>query len=444
MRKKIIIGLVVLAFAAVVASIWLLPTKPHPGPWKLSDGSRLSLAGVTYGKKHTMRYGNGIADYLYPILSPALRKKFGCKVATVVTSDTNAVVLWFLDKDLKNTGTAIKGIRFFPHTIFHFSTVDKNGTEFAFHSFPISEVLWNTTNVLQGFELPYFPRRENNIRIRIYEFRDLSHPVAEFTIPNRASTNYPVWTAAPLPVRVRTNDLDVSLLKLETIPGKSPSGSYARAEFRFTRNDELCDDWTIYQVTARAATSEGVPSEVWNELRPGRQTISVNFKMALWTEETWKLTAELWRKTNYPPAECWTTGGVAVPGEGQTNYLNAATNLYGKNVELVAIRGGPLVGKSDGHTYRRAVLVLRSPMGVSDARVRLAEVTDNLGRKVAFEMDLETADPLGGIGTLDKEYILNIPDDAKTLDITAAYTKTVFVDFMARPVLANAKQEPKK
>src|ERR1700734_2922263 len=98
MHRKIIIGLLVLAVTVVAMFAWIMPRNHRPGPWRLADGSELSLAGVTYGKNHAMRFGNRIVDYLYPILTPALRTKLGCKVSTLSTPDTNAIVVWLWEK----------------------------------------------------------------------------------------------------------------------------------------------------------------------------------------------------------------------------------------------------------------------------------------------------------------------------------------------------------
>ena len=75
MRKGIILGAGLLVVAAVFAAILLMPAKPKAGPWKLSDGSEISLVGVTHGTNHAMRYGKRFVDYLYPLLTPFITAK---------------------------------------------------------------------------------------------------------------------------------------------------------------------------------------------------------------------------------------------------------------------------------------------------------------------------------------------------------------------------------
>src|ERR1700722_4309243 len=221
MRKGIILGVGILALAGVFATILLTPAKPKAATWKLSDGSELSLAGVTQGKNQTMRYGNRFADYLYPVLTPALRKKFKCQVATLPNITTNSVTVWFWNKGSyltpspRRTGSPF--VNFRTQGNYTIIAVDENGMESA-SPMTGSWAWWSGSNLLEAATLPEFPRRSREIKLRIYNKgspNGLGERVGEFTIPNPLSTNYPVWAGGLPPVTVETNGLSVSLTKFE-------------------------------------------------------------------------------------------------------------------------------------------------------------------------------------------------------------------------------------
>ena len=150
-RRVTILLALALIIIGVLAAILLMPRTPRAGPWRLADGSELSLAGVTYGKHHTMRYGDRLVDYLYPILPNALRKRFGCKVTTLDTADTDAVVIWFWDKGVPlSTTSGYWGIQAPPYCI---NVADVFGMESDTVASPNSQTAIRGTNVLQGWEL---------------------------------------------------------------------------------------------------------------------------------------------------------------------------------------------------------------------------------------------------------------------------------------------------
>jgi hypothetical protein len=445
MRKAIIAGAVLLVFAAIMAAICLLRVKPRAGPWRLADGSELSLAGVTYGTNHAMRYGNGIADYLYPILSPALRKKLGCKVATVMSFTTNSIVIWVWQKGVK----PLNGTLFFPPMSgYNVTVVDENGIESAWPSFPSTRVLRHKTDMLQGVQLFTYPWRSQEIGIRIRRAGD-SKLLGEFKIPNRTGTNYPVWTAHPLPVNVKTNDLEVSLVTFETGLSEKGIKSGTRAVFKITEKQEACDDWIMQKasICAAAGACYDPPLLSVSTYGSGGEAV-VSGRLPLWSEEpAWKLTAEFWRTTNYPAAELWVVKAVPIlAGAGITQQVNRTTNIYDTEIELLAITGGKLTTNFTQTKPIRgpAVLHVTSPIPSSDKHLRLAAVVDDRGRKVDFHLDGETPST-GGRGAtvrqLDKDYYLYLEEDAKSVDVTLAYTKSVFVEFMAQPTVARENEK---
>lgn len=447
MRKAIIAGAVLLVFAAVLAAIWLLPAKPRAGPWRLADGSELSLAGVTYGKKHVMHYGNGIADYLYPILSPALRKKFGCKESSINTTDTNAMVIWFWDKGPAWT----KGIVTHPPPPYILVTVDEQGMEFAMPFYPNSTVTWRGTNVLQGLVLNAFPRRSEEIGIRIFRSDEPWRTVAEFKIPNRGQRHFPVWTPEPLPATVKTNGLEVTLASFETglkVPLgsadglKSGTNYVSQAGFILMENQKRADDyWLVESASATSATGETRDSYAWGRFQgQARLSCRLDFSGTFWAEEpAWKLRVRVSRITNFPPEELWTVKGLEIPARGEIIGSREVTTIYGSEIELMAVSGPRVSFEAVSYVADFPALHVRSPLPAADTHLDVVEIKDDVGRNVPFrigEAVAGTGHRGATIRELHQSFLLSIPEGAKTLDVTMAYTKSVFVEFMARPTVA--------
>src|SRR5207344_3056584 len=82
-----------------------------------------------------------------------------------------------------------------------------------------------------------FPRREETLRVRLYQYDDFDNRklLAEFPAPNPAPGPYPIWIAETLPSTKRDGEVAISLLDFRTgvvAPGgrryrEEPLASYA-------------------------------------------------------------------------------------------------------------------------------------------------------------------------------------------------------------------------
>ena len=163
-RNKIIItALIVIAVFGCAVLIFHKPVQT----WRLPDGSELSLAKVTYGKKHEMAYGNRWRDFLYPVLPAGLRTKLGCNGVTRTTADP-AVVVWFWLKNHPSPGIPPSGLPS-PTPQYHLMIVDENGNE---SRFPFGEIGLGSGQYIstRGLELDNwnFSAHSETIKIRIY------------------------------------------------------------------------------------------------------------------------------------------------------------------------------------------------------------------------------------------------------------------------------------
>lgn len=473
MRNRIIIGLAVLAFAAIVAAILLAPAKAQPKRWRLADGTEISLAGVTYGTNHTMRYGNRLVDYLYPVLPRTLQKKFQCRVAMIPGGASRDMAIWLWDNSMPKTPTG--GLASWRQADrFQVTTVDEHGME----SEPVTTLFsrWmQGSNYLYGCTLPQFPRRSREFRVRIYDVSDSASAriAGEFTVPNRSSTVYPNWTPAALPATLATNGVEVSLTYFQiglTNTNRFYPGPYSRtataisrAKFSVTPGS---NEWRIGMVSASSATGENhwgssrnVSETTLRSLLKGPDTFSTtdglqveaDLRGTCWLEEpAWKLRTELTRATNFPPEELWIIACVKIPDKDEINEPDLKTNMYGAEIEFIGLRNGqPYAAgptrSAPWSTGDPAVyLKVRGPMtarvGGDSVHLKLVEIRDDQGRKVGFQYRGSSMVPMRTFRTpiFDQTFVLKTREDAKAVDVTLAFTKSIYLEFMAKPTVAKA------
>jgi hypothetical protein len=445
MRNVILIGLLVLIFAAALVCILLIPpAKPRARPWNLSNGSTVSLAGVTYGTNHVMPYGNKITAFLYPVLTPWLRQKLGAKDVSFNTP-SNEIVVWFWEKNPK-----LRPFNLLGH--FRMVAIDDYGLEtdsFSLGSFATAQTSWHNEG-LQGISLGGFPRRSHEFTIRIYANDSVSSFIGEFKVENRLPTNFPVWKASPLPITARTNGLQVSLSAFEN------GTKAAAANFNVAESGQPAANWTIGSIEASSATGEtrhaalimpdGLPLISYKASSKGR-FFTAAFEGAFWHEEpAWKMRVELVRSANFPRQELWTVKAVPIPPEGAEPQSDFTTNIYGSEIGFtVRVRNKT---SSSGTTMPVPVaLHVRSPFPALDAHAVLLQVKDENGKNVPFDprgTEFSTGGRGATIREIDEAYELRHAGTAKTLDVTLAYSKSLFVEFLARPSLTNTNVPAEK
>lgn len=80
---------------------------------------------------------------------------------------------------------------------------------------------------------------------------------------------------------------------------------------------------------------------------------------------------------------------------------------------------------------------------LEDAHLKMVEMRDDQGRELQFTGT--SARRLGStpVAWIEHGWALDIPKDAKTLDVTFAFSKSVQVEFLAKPVMAGQAHEAK-
>lgn len=433
-------------------TVWFFkPSKPVQS-WRLPDGSEISLAMVTYGQKHRMRYDDRWQDVLYPILPANVQAKFGSRVAMHTSSTSNAIVVWIWSRKMPGALPTM-GASTLPN--YQLATVDENGLESKVLFGPnCNYSLSKNGDTLSGWELQAFPRGSKQIGIRLYTggVNGNDTLIAEFKIPNRVRVNRSTsWIAEQLPATRKTNDLEVSLVKLETgltadgtgmLPLTKDARSFSVGEFTMREHGHPTEDWSVTQIEAAANSGEIHPmGRSQNSSRWRNHTNFFSFACALWLEEpAWRLKVEVSRTAHFPPTELWIIRDIAVPASGQNNEISAHTNMYGEEIEFLGVSSPNAKLPQDWTKMQpEANLHVRTPFPLSDAHLKLVEVRDDQRRKLmtgGFAIRSSTGSRGATMRQMDYGFAVGIPDDAKTLEVTFAFTQSRYVEFLAKPVMA--------
>jgi hypothetical protein len=440
-RLKLRILSILVVVVLVLLAAWLL-TRPRKQVevWTLPDGSVISLAGVTYGKNHEIRYDNRWQDYLSPVIPSNLRAKLGARVASHMPASSNAVVIWlWRDNSARNPIN--------PEMPIYLTTVDENGLEGEMqYSGDDNYSLPNGKN-LSGWEMRQVPRSAKEIGIRVYvPGTEQLVPITEFKVKNRLKKPPVVWSAEALSATRKTNGVEVTLEKLITGLTKQESGlgpagenarAFTRAIFSLREDGKPTKQWQVTDVQAVSASGEtrggGSSASRWK----GDEQY-YNFPGSLWPDEpAWKLKVRVSRTTDYPAEELWTIKDVPVPKDGEVIKLDKQTNLHGAEISLLGISGPKAKLPEDWAVAGVEVnLHARTPIPMSDTQLKLVEVKDDQGRKVEVKGS-SSNNSTGGRGATQREmnhaFGIKVPEGAKSLEVTFAFSKSRTVEFMVKP-----------
>jgi hypothetical protein len=462
-RISILFGGVLLVLGGIT---WVISQRPSPQTISLPDGSQLTLLKVTHGTNHVCRYGNRWQDLLHPILPQKLRVKFPPRQMTFTSGGGDTVMVWLRHEG----GTATTGG--WPPPFF-LAVADEHGLESRLlqspnvtrslnvqnpvattptGARPVRVQLVGSSTQMSGWELKFFPRRVEQFGLRVYRHEATGKVVrvGEFHVRFPRSDNFPIWAAEPLPSTRRTNGLEISLTKLETgLTGKEtghrPAGedakSFSRATFTMKENGTPREKWSVCGIGASNAAGEVRPAGSYGSLWQ-RGEHKVNFEGGLWLEETWKVNVDFARTGNFPSDELWFIKGVSVPKPGELMEARVVTNLHHAELQFLGVSGAKAVLQEDyAGIQPHANIHVRMPHPMDGLRLVLVEVRDDQGRKLATNGSTARTS-MGGRGNTPKEmlhgFAVEIPDDAKSLDITLAATRVRSVEFLAKPSLTES------
>ena len=411
---------------------------------RLPDDSEFSLARVTFGKQHRFRYRNRWQDVLNSALPQGVRARFPPAIATITSPNTNEMVVWLWHRGVPGTGTPAR---------YGLAVADEHGLEAPLHR-PNVTCSVRPGVEINGWQFHEWPRRSKTLHLRIYGLAPTNLTrVAEFMISNPSGKLSPGWRPEPLPAIKRSNDLQLTLTQLETgltgmelgfTPSYPVRKPLTHAHFEVKEAEAATGNWRVSAVTATSPWDEnwrsGSGSSGWTNWVHG---VDVDFLAALWLDEpAWKLRVEVTRAANFPANELWKINGVPVPKPKEMIEMHVVTNINGIEVEFTGVSGSNAFLNDRWYTGSPSYsnLHLRSPYPADNIHITVVDVVDDRGRH-AESAGNSIVPSAGGRGITLKELIqgfaLKIPEDAKTMDVTFAVTRSRYFEFLAKPVTAD-------
>lgn len=216
-----------------------------------------------------------------------------------------------------------------------------------------------------------------------------------------------------------------------------PARVFSRATFQLREIGRATEGWAVTRILARSATGEtrtgNDQTAQWSE---GKHT--ADMWGGLWLEEpAWKLDVDFARTAGFPAEDLWGIQGVRVPQPGEMVEHRGETNLHSVRLEFLGVSGLKNFPATQV-TPLYAVVHVRTQYPLDRLRVMLVEVRDDRGR-TAQPHGLTNTIGTGSGGNTPKESLtgfrVEIPEGAKSLDITLAATPIRHVEFLAKPVV---------
>lgn len=419
MKTKIVLLSVVsvlIAGIAVGAFLWL--SKPQV--ITLSDGTKLTLIGVTHGKHHVA-----------PKIKIAGGRARGGAARIDSTNDT--VVVWIEAEHKPNQ---------YPN--YQLMVYDKANTA-CVSTYSRTQSQIKTGVEIQGFMLGAYPRWDRKTVLRVMSYGQRGQQVSkeQFIVSNPARGSFAKWTPEPLPDTQTDGDLDVTLTRLiygasfnrgNGVSQKDPMSKAVLAVFRTEQKGVVMTNWQPVRITTSDASGNSIENNSWSNGRDDSGDATITYQWGLWPDETpWKLRVEMSRTSGFNDDEVWTVQNVPVnPGRQQdmwnyggrnrTNAPFAETTLNGIHLKIFpAIR---FTNAMRGNSTEGGFWVQADP-APDGVRMTLVKVTNEQGQNI---QNWNPSSSGSGYG-----FQLQNLRNAKFLNITLALHKSRFVEFTAKP-----------
>ena len=421
------IGVGILLIAGLAAGGFWWSRRPQVITF--SDGSKLTLVAVDYGKKH--------APPAVKAAPPAAGSTPTRRNGSFTTTD-NILVAWIRQE------YDSKQYHFFQYFAYDAAGKTCVPAGFGNGNRQGSEVV--------AIRIEGFPRRQGKFFLRVLKNGNGGQEWAEqkFVIRNPARGPFASWTAAPLPDTAEDDALSVTLTKLAAgapLPYQRDNGNAddpvnkaVQAVFQVERNGHPDTNWEPMTVESSDATGNQVAGAVgqnqWND-----QADTVVYQPGLWPDEpAWKLRFEFSQKSNFADAELWTIRNIPLlPGRQMDFYNNrrSATNTAFASADLngFQVKIFPAMQFSDmppNAQPQGGLFIQTEPPLPNGMRLTLASLTDDQTNDIGYWNGGWSG---GGRNAKSATYNFSLRDlgDATNLNLTLALHKSRFVEFTVKP-----------
>lgn len=416
-----------LGLAAICALGIKPPDRPSSArPVLLDDGGKIALEAVTYGKAHQFVRGNWVQKFLVYALPDGVQRWIGGSIATHTAETENALVFW----TVRRLGALP------PAAQVRVAGVDSSERE-SFVGRRCFQTRLGKTEVLEGWVLPAFPRRGNDVRLRVYERGPkgwAQQPTFEFDTPNPTPGPHEAWKPLPLPQTEHHGEHSFTLARLITNVDLNQPAQRARkghpggtlAYFSATTGTSA-SGWFPERATLRDSTGNTLP--LGATTRREGSGFRLMIPGMLWSgESAWKLGAVFSRTTGFASEEIYRFQPVAVPGKGSAVHSDETGTFAGTSVVFHGIvgPGGKLRG-APSVTHPRPAIILRVRPNLEDIRLTVVRVLDERGRRLSV-----TPQPLFRRGGYFG-FGLDSPGAARKVEVSVAVHESRVVEFLAKP-----------
>jgi hypothetical protein len=401
--------------------------RAQPQVITLADGTKLTLLGTTYGRRHLPLHFEDL---------PTRNELYTGSNATVVWVQADHAPAQWPNYELvvydqaqtacvtseKSTGSHVRA-----------------GEDIA------------------GFLLDAFPRWDPAMLVRARPYRGV-FGTGQFVITNPAPVTTADWTPETLPQTKSDGDLEVTLASLTTgapVPhwagrNAAPPGDLdnqcVRLHFDWRQNGQPATNWFPWLVRTTDAVGNkvvraigGYPPQGVYAYPPKGKLDGYWYQPGLWPNEpAWKVRLEMTRSSGFTPAETVTFTNLPVrPGTqsdadeqwsrgDETTHFQFTAEAEVNGVHLRILPPLLIPDRFQPGRTNLSVLLYVDPTPIrQDMRLALLQATDQSGRAITTPFNPDWAG----------HFSLDFPDpgNLKTLNLQLALHQSRYVEFTVRP-----------
>jgi len=409
-------GLAILAAGIVAGAVWW---KMRPQIVFLSDGTKLKLVAVTYGKHHR-----------FPGVKTPVRAN---RRSGALDSTNDTLFVWIEQQH--------KGNRWPNYQLLAY---DQSDTACAGYSTMTSRQL-RPGDEMVGIRLDAFPRRAGKFYLRIQEWNPQNGRQTVkngFVVSNPARGPFPAWYPDSLPDTQSDGDLDVTLNKLvfgvktpwrrnDTAPDDAMNKG-VQVAFDVRQNGQTVTNWQPVRIETSDATGNHINGYV-NTTYQGGEPMTF-YQWGLWPDEpAWKLRVEFSRTSGFNDDELWTVPAIPVESGKMQDFWNntarnrknpgfAETTLNGVHLKIFPVK--QFTDQPPESPQQGAFQVQLDPVP-DGMQMTLVKVTDDQGRNVRNWR--------WSWGGNFNAFALRELEGVKSINVTLALHKSRFVEYTVKP-----------
>jgi hypothetical protein len=435
MKIKILLWSVasILIIGIGVAAVWWLR---RPQIITFSDGSKVTLLAVQYGKRHAPPAAKAST-------TPATRSPVRRGSSFTTTNDT--LVLWVRQEyDAKQP--AYHGFQYCAYDKANTACVQTYGRNYG---------NGRQGNETVAVQFDAFPRRQGSFVVRVQEQSNSGQEMSDqkFIVSNPARGPFEKWTAEPLPATKEDDDLSVTLTKLvfgaDTTYNRNqdnpddPVNKGVAATFNVQRNGKTADNWQPVSVETTDATGNHVSG--WCNTQWNGDDGTTIYQWGLWPDEpAWKIKFEFSQQSDFADNELWNVQNLPVlPGKQQevynggnrrqtsTNPPFTETDMNGFHLKLFPAKEFTDAGQNN---WMQGGLFIEANPAVADGWRMTVKVTDTQTN------DIQSGEYNTMRNNNISSYRFRLQDISglTNLNVSIALHKSRFVEFTAKPEKAAA------